>query len=307
MNDMNAKVHFSIKYDGPALVSHQMDVRELAPALIALSELLEQSNKAAFPDASEVRVNVQGNFKGGSFGVDLIAVQSMAQQIVSLLSGPEATAAANLFAILSGLGLLGAGGVIGAIKWLKGRKPSAIRFENDKTVFELRTQETIETYEADLIAGKLYQTRVVRQALAKVVKPLEREGIDVFACGQDGAVEAVVEKVDVPWFDLAASEADVVSDNISEGVLLQIESAVFKEDNKWRFSDGANSLYAEISDEGFLQRINSGDERFGKGDVLVVDLRKVQTITDNGLKLEYIVVKVREHRAPLQASLLGSR
>lgn len=128
---MSATAHFSIKYDGPALATHQMDVRELAPALIALSELLEQANKTAYPDAPEVRVNVRGNFKGGSFGVDLIAVQSVAQQMVSLFSGSEATAAANLFGILGGIGLVGTGGagVIGVIKWLRGRKPSAIRIE----------------------------------------------------------------------------------------------------------------------------------------------------------------------------------
>jgi hypothetical protein len=113
--NMSAKVHFSIKYDGPSLASHQMDVRELAPALIALSDLLEHANKAAYPDAGEVRVDVQGNFKGGSFGVDLIAAQTMAQQIVTLLSGSEA-AAANLLGILGGLGLIGGGGVIGLIK-----------------------------------------------------------------------------------------------------------------------------------------------------------------------------------------------
>lgn len=304
MADMSAKVHFSIKYDGPALANHQMDVRELAPALIALSEMLEQANKAAFPDAAEVRVNVQGNFKGGSFGVDLIALQSVAQQIVSMFSGAEATASANLFAILTGIGLLGPGGLIGVIKWLKGRKPSTIRFEGDKTIFELRTTETVESFEVDLVAGKLYQSRIVRQSLAKVIKPLEREGVDVFACGRDGATEAVVSKGDVPWFEMAASEADVVSDNVSEAVLLQIESAVFKDDNKWRFSDGATSFFAEISDEDFLAKINSGDERFGKGDVLIVDLRRVQSISDSGLKLEYTVIKVREHRAPLQATLL---
>lgn len=304
MSDMNAKIHFSIKYDGPALASHQMDVRELAPALIALSEMLEQANKAAFPDAAEVRVNVQGNFKGGSFGVDLIAMQSVAQQIVSMFSGPETTAAANLLAILGGIGLLGSGGLIGVIKWLKGRKPSAIRFEGDKTIFELRSTETVESFEVDLVAGKLYQSRIVRQTLAKVIKPLEREGVDIFACGRDGATEAVVSKNDVAWFEMAASEADVVSDTVSEAVLLQIESAVFKDENKWRFGDGATSFFAEISDPDFLARINSGDERFGKGDVLVVDLRRVQSISDSGLKLEYTVVKVREHRAPLQATLL---
>lgn len=35
LKNMNSSVHFSIRYDGPALSNHQMDVRELAPALIA--------------------------------------------------------------------------------------------------------------------------------------------------------------------------------------------------------------------------------------------------------------------------------
>lgn len=302
---MSASVHFSIKYDGPALVSHQMDVRELAPALIALSNLLEEANRAAFPDSDPVRVNIQGNFKGGSFGVDLVALQSIADQIVTMLSGPRATAAANLFAILAGVGLLGSGGLIGVVKWLKGRKPTAVRLEGDKTVFEIVENESVETFEVDLVAGRLYQSRVVRQSLARVVKPLEREGVDVFACGRDGVTQTVVTKDEVRYFEMAAGVADVVSDTLSEGVLLQIESAVFKEDNKWRFNDGATSFFAEISDGDFLARIESGNERFGKGDVLIVDLRRIQSVTDNGLKLEYIVEKVREHRAPLQAPLLA--
>jgi hypothetical protein len=303
MEHMTAKVHFSIKYDGPALASHQMDVRELAPALIALSDLLEHANKAAYPDASEVRVNVQGNFKGGSFGVDLIAAQTMAQQIVSLLSGEEATAAANLLALLGGLGLLGSGGVIGLIKWLKGRKPSSIRTVGDKVIFELTESEHTESFEVDLIAGRLYQTRVVRQTLAKVVKPLERDGVDVFACGKDGVTESVITSSERVWFDMAASEADVVSDTVRENVLLQIESAVFKDDNKWRFHDGSTAFFAEIADQAFIQRINSRDERFGKGDVLIADLRIIQSVTDNGLKQEYRIERVLDHREPLQKKL----
>lgn len=303
MRDMSASFHFSIKYDGPALATHQMDIRELAPALIALSELLEHANKAAYPDSNEVRVNVQGNFKGGSFGVDLIAVQTMAQQIVSLLNGDEATAAANLLGILGGLGLIGGGGVIALVKWLGGRKPSSIRTVGDKVVFELIDAEKRETFEVDLIAGKLYQTRIVRQTLARVVKPLEREGVDVFACGKDGVTQAVITSDERVWFDLAASEADVVSNSLRQNVLLQIESAVFKDDNKWRFHDGSTAFFAEIADQTFVDRINSGDERFGKGDVLIADLRIIQSVTDNGLKQEYLVEKVHAHRDPLQQKL----
>ena len=298
---MPDSVHFSIQYDGPALASHQMDVRELAPALIALSELLEAANQAAYPDAHEVRVNVQGNFKRGSFGVDLIAVQSVAQQVIDMLAGDKATATANLLGILTGLGLIGSGGgLVALIQWLRGRKPSTVRTVGDKVVFELIDNAQKETFEVGLVAGRLYQTRVVRQKLAKVVKPLEQDGVDVFATACDGQTQTVIHKEQRPWFDMAANEADVVSNTLRQRVLLQIESAVFKEDNKWRFHDGTTAFFAELADEDFVQRVKTGGERFGNGDLLVADLRIVQTVTDEGLKQTYFVEHVHEHRAPLQ-------
>lgn len=306
MESMSATVHFSIKYDGPALSDHQMDVRDLAPALIALSTLLEEANRAAYPNSPEVRVSVNGNFRSGSFGVDLTAVQSIAQQIVTLLAGQESTAIANLLALLGGIGLVGAAGkgLIGLLKWLKGRKPTTIRLQGETAVFELQMSETVETFEVDLVAGRLYQSRVVRQALAKVVKPLETDGIDFFACGKGGQTETAITKDEVSFFLAAADDAEVVSEARLEGVLLQIESAVFKDGNKWRFHDGSSPFFAEIEDADFIARVEAGTERFGKGDVLVVDLRRVQSITDTGLKVESTVEKVIEHRAPLQPPLI---
>jgi len=49
---MANSIHFSIKYDGPALQSHQMDIRELTPALIALSNMLEEN-----PPSSKMIIN----------------------------------------------------------------------------------------------------------------------------------------------------------------------------------------------------------------------------------------------------------
>lgn len=306
MADMSATVHFSIKYDGPALADHQMDVRELAPALIALSNLLEEANREAFPDSNEVRVQVKGNFKGGSFGVDFIALQSIGQQIVSMLGGPNATAAANLFGILGGLGLMGAGakGLIALIKWLGGRKPTAIIKTGDSEIFEIRTSEEVETFEVDLVTARLYRSRVVKQSLARVLKPLERDGIDVFATGVEGVTQIVVTKEELPAFLRAADDAQIVSDVLTDGVMLQVESAVFKDGNKWRFNDGTTTFFASVNDKAFLSRIELGEERFGKRDILVVQLRRVQSITDSGLKTDLIVERVHEHKAPLQGSLL---
>ena len=303
---MANSIHFSIKYDGPALQSHQMDIRELAPALIALSNMLEEANKVVFPNSESVQVNIQGNFKGGSFGVDLIAVQSITKQIVSILSGPEAAAFSNLKTILEALGLIGGAGcgLIGLIKWLRGRKPSSLRTIGDRVIFEISETSSVETFEVHLVTSKLYQSRVVRKALASVVKPLERQGIDVFAAGKDGATSEVICKTDACWFELSATESDIVSDTLSKRVLLQIESAVFKDDHKWRFSDGGSSFFGEISDSSFIDNINSGIERFGKGDVLCVDLRKIQTVTDHGLRMDYAITRVHEHRAPLQRTFI---
>lgn len=304
--DMSATVHFSIKYDGPALASHQMDVRELAPALMGLGELIEAANREIFPNGPSVAVQVKGNFKAGSFQIDMTAAQSLLEQVQDLLGGKGATAAANLSGILALLGLVGgtAKGLISLTKFLQGRKPSKTELRQDEVAYIVETQEAIEEFTVDLGTHHLYQSRTVRQSLYKVLRPLATPGIDYFATGAAGVTEQVVIAEELSWFERAAESADIVSDTVSQSVLLQIESAVFKDSNKWRFHDGSSAFFAEIADPDFLARVNEGVERFGKADVLVVDLRRIQSISDSGLKLEYQIVKVHEHKAPLQAGLL---
>lgn len=301
---MEPAVHFSIKYDGSALENHTMDVRDLAPALIALSDVFEEANRALFHDASKVVVNVRGNFKSGSFLVDLIAQIPVFKQITGILTGETATAASNILGILSALGLLGGGtGLIALIKWIRGRKATS-RIEGEHVIFMIEEEDIQESYSVDLNVGKLYQNRVIRKFLAKVVKPLENDGIDVFSCGRDGETHSVIEKADLHSFEAAADASDIVSDSINENILIQIESAVFKDGNKWRFTDGDSTFYAEITDRDFLERINSGEERFGKNDVMIVNLRRIQSVTDAGLKQEYQVLRVHEHRERLQRNLV---
>ena len=84
-DEMTATAEFSIKYDGPALATHQMDVRELAPALLALSTLLEEANRVVYPESPPVRVNVRGSFQSGSFKIDLSVLQTVREQLVAIL------------------------------------------------------------------------------------------------------------------------------------------------------------------------------------------------------------------------------
>jgi hypothetical protein len=76
----------------------------------------------------------------------------------------------------------------------------------------------------------------------------------------------------------------------------------FKDGNKWKFSDGDRMFFAEIHDDGFLERVDDGSEAFRKGDRLDVQMRIVQTDKLDGLHTEHHVMKVNRH-IPRQVQL----
>jgi hypothetical protein len=301
--EMSNHERFHVVYDGPALTEHRMDVRDLAPALVAFADLFTAANKEINGDAAEVRVQVNASFKAGSFGIDLVASQHLLSQIKDIFAGNGATAISNGWTILQIVGFTGgglAGGLVGLLRLLKGRRPVKIEQKGDVATVWMTQTETIEV-ERDVI--RLYRNSVVRTSLEKVVSPLEREGITDFGVVVNGQVVLDVHDDEVASFSAAASDADaeIVSDTTTRK-MLQIESLAFKDGNKWRVHDGTATFHASIEDKEFLAKIDAG-ERFGKGDVLV-DLRQVQSIVNAKLVNESIIVKVLEHRQPLQQSLI---
>lgn len=76
--------HFQIIYDGPALADSTMDVRDLAPALLALGSVIEEANYALNRQKAKIAVKVKGSFKTGCFGIEFDVVQSLLDQTLSL-------------------------------------------------------------------------------------------------------------------------------------------------------------------------------------------------------------------------------
>lgn len=294
---------FHVVYDGPALAEHRMDVRDLAPALVAFADLFTAVNKEINGDAADVRVQVNASFKAGSFGIDLVATQHLLSQLKDIFSGTGASAISNASGILALIGMTVSSGygLIQLLLKLGGRKP--VRIEQKGEIARVWINQT-ETVEVERNVIRLYRNSVVRTSLEKVVSPLERDGIDDFGVVMNGQKVLDIHAEDVPSFNAGITDADaeVVSD-ITARKLLQIESLTFKDGNKWRMSDGNATYHVAIEDKEFLAKIDAG-ERFGKGDVLLVDLRQVQSIEGAKLVTESIIVKVIEHRQPLQQSLL---
>jgi hypothetical protein len=75
---------------------------------------------------------------------------------------------------------------------------------------------------------------------------------------------------------------------------LQIISLSFKEDNKWKVSDGMEPFSVTIEDAGFLNRIAKGEETFSKNDYLVCVVRERQFQTNKGLRKERAIIAVKD-------------
>ena len=86
-----------------------------------------------------------------------------------------------------------------------------------------------------------------------------------------------------------------------------IVSLAFKEDNKWRLTDGQNTFSVLMKDEAFQYKVDNNDIAFAKGDVLVCDLRTVQWQVEDGVKSEYEVVRVVTHRSARQLYLFEEK
>ena len=81
-------------------------------------------------------------------------------------------------------------------------------------------------------------------------------------------------------------------------VVLSLEPASVQKDKKWQASLGENNaIDVAIKDESFLKRNDYRLDRFGKDDLLEVDLQATQTVVDGRITVDYAVLRVHEHKA----------
>lgn len=289
---MAQKEYFQVIYDGSALSSNEMDVRDLAPALLAISDVLDEANKITYGDKTKVQVNVKGSFKTGSFGIDFSVVQGGIDGITSLFNSDQASAAANLLQILGFIGVPSAG-LIGLLLKLKNRKIKKVIKEGDnKTIIEVE-DERIES-SPKVIA--LFSNVKIRTGLQKIItEPLSREGVETFNVKKDNQA-VIIKKEEKDYFKLSEVPDEPLRDDVRE-VYLRALSVIFIEGNKWRFSDGTNEFFATVKDEKFVKDVQDNKVSFTKDDTFKVKLREKQWITDTGLKTEHEIEEVISHRS----------
>ncbi|TXM64956.1 hypothetical protein FV226_25745 [Methylobacterium sp. WL12] len=304
-----SEAHFTLIFRGPAVENGEIDVQDFAPALLSIGDLLQSANEVINGSAAKVAVKVRATAEG-SFEVDLSLWQQLIESIFNYAKDhKDGIAAAQELADLvlkigGGIGAAGTfvgGGLFALLKWLKGRKPEKIEYQDDGSVtihigdnYFMTNRRTVE----------LAENVAVRNHAKRLVSTLQRDGITSIAARQNDRQELSLTREDIPSFDISDDQDEELADS-TRPMVLQIISLSFKEENKWRLTDGGEPFTASIEDTEFLNKISNNEIYFGKNDCLICEVRERQVRNNKGLRKERTIIRVIEHKpSPRQLKLV---
>ncbi len=296
-------INFQLIYDGKALENHEISPRDLSVALVAINDLLEAADKIINNGKTRTEVRVKATFETGCFKINFSTIQSLLDHAKDLFNSDGAHSVINAGKIIS----LVFTGLHGLLKFLKGKKPTKIIENTDKSFTVYLDGEQIIVEKKVL---ELYRNWKLRKDFEALLDPLKKEGIDDCAITTSDIENFTfhIKKDEVNFFACQKAEEVQIEEPQHFETNISIINLSFKEGNKWFVNDGGESFYATVEDKNFLSQVNDSTIKFAKGDILKVKIRRVQyyNIDEKKLKSEHFIEMVLRHTTPSYTmNLLG--
>ena len=292
---------FRIGFEGPGVDNGEIDVLDLAPALLALGELVQTANSVLNQDRAKARLIVRASENGSFIAVLALDVSFITDLLDKLAAhGQGITAAKDLTNILlaagGGVGAVGAG-VFAALRALRGRKIEKIVDNSDGTKTLIGGGNSVIVEKRTLI---LLQSPGVREMTEMFARSALRakgvEGIRIMREKDTGAPDVRLEHTDIPALSMPSQdEAEVIETTHEREGLLKIVTGQFQEGYKWRFSDGSNTFTADMKGTDFLTRMENAEIRLSKHDTLKCRIRETQTLQGSNLRTDIEITAVTKY------------
>lgn len=269
---------FTLVYEGGTLEQGEMDVYDLAPALLAVGETFKAANASLNGSSTEVTTSVKADFREGSFEI-LFAVQ---QQLADAAGG-----------IIPALHLLGANalietvignatdavidkakekvvsGLFKLIGILHGREPKEVGYDETRKVNVMVFGNNNSILVEENTAA-LYRDPRVRSSAAKVANPLKKSGIKSLRAKKGTTVLASVVREDFPEL-VDSGDAPIIlspapDPETTQTLIVRILKPDFVGD-KWSVSDGGKPYTVSMADENFKAKVHAREIGFYDGDM----------------------------------------
>jgi hypothetical protein len=308
---MTEHVRTTIRYDGPAVSGHEMDVQDLAPALLALADIVQIANRKFNGDRAEIRVLVNADVEQKCFMIDLSLAMSLLDQAKTFFDSDRVKTAKE---IAEWIGIVGGGigGVFGALKFLRGdRKDPALQItQTGSQVTIVGNGNTIvmpiETYQ-------LVQDKAVVDRAKTVMQPLTKPGYSKLSFFEGD--KQIVEIDEAIAEQIIASASDELLPTQTESVanirsLVRIKSPQYEGSAKWSLLWNGRIIDAEMADNAaaWVTAFQANDVSAPPNTVLDVSMTEAVRLDENGLALgkpRYAVSQIHSVKPPpTQAGLL---
>ncbi|MHB1663751.1 MAG: hypothetical protein ACYCT7_00615 [bacterium] len=265
----------------------QMDINILMTSLLNIANILEEINQNILPDR-KLKINISAVEKG-SFIINLNLTHKLISNVIDFINNKDIQSVTTVLSILTG--------VLYLKEKLKGKKPQSIEKKDDKIIINGNITVNKDIY-------NIYsKNKKVNEYIQKTFESITEEpSIDGFT------IEPV--DIDVEKFTVSRDEfSDMISENdifleeekivIKENVKLEIIKLVFDKTRKWEFVYDGFKISANIEDIEFLDKVSKSIERFGKGDILISNIKIIQIFDENNnvfINKNFTLLKVKEHK-----------
>ena len=266
MGDMTKHVETTMRYDGPALRAHEMDVQDLAPALIALADIAKIANQKFNGDRASIRILVNADVEQKCFQLDLSLVQSWLDH-ATLLLGKDNIATARTIAEIIGFTGPPAGTLFWLYKKLYGNdeKPTVSFQQSDvkgQTIININGDRN--TVSVPNFTAILAQDPNVLKNIKTVLAPLESSDYSDFSIRQNE--KQIVEITRQEAQNIRANAVPLPS-KTEDGEFIstiraqvEIVTAQFKGSAQWGLWWTGRTRLMNIADLDWLSRYQSGNE-----------------------------------------------
>jgi len=294
-----------IRYDGPALTGHSMDVNHLAPALLAIGDLCTLANRKFNEDRASLQVMVRADLENNCFEFGIELVQTIIEQVKTFIKHDEIKDAKE---IAEWIGLIAAPGItiyglLKFTKWAKGKKITSktIKKEAGRDAVQITVEGSNNSVVVYPQTVELYDESESLPRIKQLVQPLLEEGYDSIEFEHNKKVSEKISKDDAQ--EIMDIEPDVIKEVESEEgsdvitAWVKVYSPVY--DSKapmWRFKFGERTEYMNISETDIAEQAIKRGGAF-INDMYQVKLEIKQTTTPGGdIKNHYTIKKVLDFK-----------
>lgn len=298
------------------MAGHRMDVVDLAPALLGLSELCKLANERFNGNAAAVKVLIGADQEQKCFQFSLEIVQTILQQAQGLLEHKEVKTAKE---ILEWVGLVGGpiAGVFGLFKLWKriaGKEIAGevLTVKDGRNVVQLQINGDNNTVVAYRESYELLKMEAARESAKRVLAPVTRPGyeeVEFEVAGQiqdhysKAEAKAILDVPEQPQPEVPLGEPQTLTAYVGVYAPVYDEKAT-----RWRFTFNGGHEYMDISETQIAA------DAVRRGGAMVNDLYQVRLsmqqfrTTEGRLSAKYRILEVLDFkptRLPYQLPLSG--